>query len=103
MTWRLAGGFIATQECYNRIARKNKIRNFQVDPDLARNIIEAASVQGVSVETYLRQIADVEPSLAADDPRIAALHEAMTDELFLSDLSEVMEDFQVCRLRDRDP
>jgi hypothetical protein len=45
------------------------MRNFQVDPDLARNIIEAASVQGVSVETYLRQIADVEPSLATGDPR----------------------------------
>ena len=70
------------------------MRNFQVDPDLARNIIEAASVQGVSVETYLRQIADTEPSLAADDPRIAAMHEAMTDELFLSDLNEVMEDLR---------
>jgi hypothetical protein len=70
------------------------MRNFQVDPDLARNIIEAASVQGVSVEMYLRQIADTEPSLAADDPRIAAMHEAMTDELFLSDLNEVMEDFR---------
>jgi len=70
------------------------MRNFQVDADLARNIIEAAAVQGVSVETYLRQIGDTEPSVATDDPRIAAIQEAMTDELFLSDLNEVMEDFR---------
>ncbi len=59
----------------------------EINPNLAKRIITDASQKGLSVEVYLKKIID-------EDERLKAMREAMSDELFLADLKETMEDFQ---------
>ncbi len=63
------------------------LTTMEINPNIARRIITDASQKGVSVEVYLKKIID-------EDERLEAMREAMKDELFLTDLEEVAEDFR---------
>lgn len=59
-----------------------------LNPATAKNILKSALREGVSVEVYLRKIAEKE------DARIGSMREAADDELFMADLAETMRDFR---------
>ncbi len=60
----------------------------ELSPSIAKEILKNASIKGVSVEIYLRNIVEKE-----EDKRIDLMREAVNDELFMADLSETMNDF----------
>jgi hypothetical protein len=59
----------------------------ELNPSLAKQIINDASKNGVPVEVYLKKIIDA-------DERLDAMRTAMQDDQFLADLEEVAEDFK---------
>ncbi len=59
----------------------------ELNPGLAKQIINDASENGVPVEVYLKKIIDA-------DERLNAMRTAMQDDFFLADLEEVAEDFK---------
>jgi hypothetical protein len=60
----------------------------ELSPTMAKKILKNASLKGVSVEVYLKTIAESEK-----DTRINQMHKAVKDELFMADLAEIMNDF----------
>ncbi len=60
----------------------------ELSPTIAKKILKNASMEGVSVEVYLRNIAEKE------DARISLMREAVNDKLFMADLAKTMSDFQ---------
>jgi hypothetical protein len=58
----------------------------ELTPNIAKYILANAMQNGIPVELYLKKI--------IDDERLAAMSEAMQDELFLADFEEVAEDFK---------
>lgn len=69
------------------------------NPEVAAEIIAQAQARGISVEAFITSIIEELNGVHRDttedgDPRIAAMREAMNDEMFLSDLAETMEDFK---------
>jgi len=60
----------------------------ELSPTIAKKILKNASLEGVSVEVYLRNIAEKE------DARIGLMREAAGDKNFMADLAETMSDFQ---------
>jgi hypothetical protein len=72
-----------------------EIRN----PELEAKLIAQAQARGVSVESLIASIIEglngvQSGATEIEDPRIATMREAMNDEMFLADLSEIMEDFK---------
>ena len=61
----------------------------ELNPEIARHILTDAKSKGKSVEIYLREIIETE-----DDIKLAAMREAVNDELFMADLAETLEDFK---------
>jgi hypothetical protein len=61
----------------------------EVNPEIARQILTVAESKGISVEIYLREIVESE-----EDEKLAAMREAVNDELFMADLAETLEDFK---------
>lgn len=61
----------------------------EVNPEIARQILTVAEMKGISVEIYLREIVESE-----EDEKLAAMREAVNDELFMADLAETLEDFK---------
>lgn len=61
----------------------------EVNPEIAKQILTVAESKGISVEIYLREIAESE-----EDAKLAAMREAVNDELFMADLAETLEDFK---------
>lgn len=61
----------------------------ELNPAIAKKILESASLKGVSVEVYLKSIVESE-----EDTRINLMREAMNDKLFMADLAETMSDFE---------
>lgn len=59
-------------------------------PEIAKQILINAESRGLSVEVYLKKVIEAQKN----DKRIAAMREAVKDELFLADLAESMEDFR---------
>jgi hypothetical protein len=53
----------------------------ELSPTMAKKILKNASLKGVSVEVYLKTIAESEK-----DTRINQMHKAVKDELFMADL-----------------
>ena len=73
-------------------ARTEKI---EIDPIIAGRLRERAAAQGITLNELLRYFAEgVNGEMEEEDPRISAMREAMSDELFLADLAETMEDFK---------
>ena len=66
--------------------------NLQVNPDVARQILADAAAKGEPVEAYLKRIIGNSP--VEEDPRILAMRAAISDEMFLADLSETMDEFR---------
>lgn len=62
----------------------------ELNPEIAKQIFFNAESKGLTVEVYLKKVIETQK----DDKRIAAMREAVKDELFLADLSETMEDFR---------
>lgn len=61
----------------------------EVNPEIAKKILTDAESKGISVEIYLREIVESE-----EDEKLAAMREAVNDELFMADLAETLEDFK---------
>ena len=61
----------------------------ELNPEIAKQILTVAESKGISVEIYLREIAESE-----EDAKLAAMREAVNDELFMADLAETLEDFK---------
>jgi hypothetical protein len=74
-------------------ARTEKI---ELDPIIAAKLRERAAAQGITLNELLRPLAEgVNGEITEEeDPRLSAMREAMSDELFLADLAETMEDFK---------
>ena len=67
----------------------NQMQAVEVNPEIAKQILTVAETKGISVEIYLREIVESE-----EDEKIAAMREAVNDELFMADLAETLEDFK---------
>ena len=61
----------------------------EVNPEIAKQILTDAESKGISVEIYLREIVE-----SGEDEKLAAMREAINDELFMADLAETLEDFK---------
>jgi hypothetical protein len=69
------------------------------NPEVEAKIMAQAQARGVSVEVLIASIIEslngvYKDAVEGDDPRIAAMREAVNDELFMADLRETMEDFK---------
>ena len=69
------------------------------NPEVEAKIIARAQAHGVSVEEFIESLIEDlhcvhSGTVETEDPRIAAMSEAMNDEMFLADLAETMEDFK---------
>lgn len=62
----------------------------ELNSEIAKQILFNAESKGLTVEVYLRKVIETQK----DDKRIAAMREAVKDELFLADLAETMGDFR---------
>lgn len=68
-------------------------------PEVAARIEALAKARGVSMEAFIASLiegmnTDLIGEIEDKDPRIAAMHAAASDELFLNDLAATMEDFK---------
>ena len=61
----------------------------ELNPEIAKQILSDAESKGISVEIYLREIVE-----SKGDEKLAAMREAVSDELFMADVSETLEDFK---------
>jgi hypothetical protein len=61
----------------------------ELNPKLAEYILKSAAMKSISVETYLREVIENK-----EDNRVSLMREAISDKLFMEDLSQTMEDFQ---------
>jgi hypothetical protein len=59
----------------------------EINPTIAKRILDDAFQKGLPVEKYLREV------IESEDERLKAMREAMQDKLFLADLEEIAEDF----------
>ena len=79
-------------ENYAKILHAKEIKFMplvEVNPEIAKQILTDAESKGISVEIYLREIVESE-----EDEKLAAMREAVNDELFMADLAETLEDFK---------
>ncbi|MBA3440116.1 MAG: hypothetical protein H0T92_09645 [Pyrinomonadaceae bacterium] len=65
-------------------------------PEVEARLKAQAQARGVPVEAFIASVIEgkVNGPMAEEDSRLAAMREAMNDELFLADLAETMEDFR---------
>ena len=68
-------------------------------PEVEAKIKAQAQERGLSVEAFIASLIEGlnvghSDELDIEDPRIAAMQEAVNDELFMADLRETMEDFK---------
>jgi hypothetical protein len=62
----------------------------EIDPNIAKQILNNAKSKGLPVEVYLKEVIETQK----DDERFMIMREAVNDELFLADLEEIAEDFK---------
>jgi hypothetical protein len=62
----------------------------ELNPEIAKQILNNAKSKGLSVEVYLHEIIEAKK----EDRRLSVMREAARDRLFLSDLAETTKDFR---------
>jgi hypothetical protein len=71
-------------------------RRIELKPEVEAWIKAQSRARGISVEALIESVIEggFSGTSGEDDPRVSAMREAMSDELFLADLAETMEDFK---------
>lgn len=68
----------------------------ELKPEVENWIKAESQARGMSVEAFVESVIErgLEGMSGEDGPRVSAMREAMSDELFLADPAETMEDFK---------